>query len=67
MENTNNNSRRKFLDKGLKLGFVSIVGGFGLSKIISKSNAQSENSSHDKMELMTTDGTLVQVDSSEVV
>lgn len=67
MEKTNNNSRRKFLDKGLKLGFVSIIGGFGLSKIISKSNAQTENSSHEKMELMTTDGTLVQVDSTEVV
>ena len=67
MENTNNNTRRKFLDKGLKLGLATAIGGLGLSKLISKSNAQSENGSHEKMELMTTDGTLIQVDSSEVV
>ncbi|PCI06938.1 MAG: hydrogenase [Flavobacteriaceae bacterium] len=67
MENKNNNTRRKFLDKGLKLGFVSIIGGFGLSKLISKSSAQSKSSTSEKIELMTTDGTLIQVDSSEVV
>jgi len=67
MENKNTSSRRKFLDKGLKLGIVTAIGGIGLSKIISKLNAKTENSSHDKMELMTTDGTLIQVDSTEVI
>ncbi len=67
MKNKNTSSRRKFLDKGLKLGIVTAIGGIGLSKIVSKLNAKTENSSHDKMELMTTDGTLIQVDSTEVL
>jgi len=67
MENNKNKSRRKFLDKGLKLGLVTAIGGIGLTKIASKLNAQPDNSSGDKMELMTTDGTIVQVDASEVV
>ncbi len=67
MKNKNTSSRRKFLDKGLKLGIVTAIGGIGLSKIVSKLNAKTENSSHDKMELMTTDGTLIQVDSTEVI
>jgi len=67
MRKNDQNSRRKFLDKGLKLGIVSVIGGLGLSKIISKINAKPDNNSHDKMELMTTDGTLIQVDSSEVI
>lgn len=67
MKNKNTSSRRKFLDKGLKLGIITAIGGIGLSKIISKLNAKTENSSHDKMELMTTDGTLIQVDSTEVI
>lgn len=67
MENNNKNSRRKFLDKGLKLGLVTAIGGFGLSKIVTKLNASNDNHSGEKMELMTTDGTLVQVDASEVM
>jgi molybdopterin-containing oxidoreductase family iron-sulfur binding subunit len=67
MENSNKDSRRKFLDKGLKLGLVTAIGGIGLSKIVSKLNAKSDSNSHDKMELMTTDGTIVQVDSTEVM
>ncbi len=67
MKNNNNNSRRKFLDKGLKLGLATAITGIGLSKIVSKLNAKPDSDSHDKMELMTTDGTLVQVDSTEVV
>lgn len=67
MEDNNKNSRRKFLDKGLKLGLVTAIGGIGLSKITSRLNAKTENSSNHKMELMTTDGTLIQVDSSEVM
>ena len=67
MEDNNKNSRRKFLDKGLKLGLATAIGGFGLSKIATKVNANTDKSSGEKMELMTTDGTLIQVDSSEVM
>jgi len=66
MEN-NKKSRRKFLDKSLKLGLVTALGGVGLSKLVSKLNAKPDEKSYYKMELMTTDGTLVQVDSSEVM
>ncbi len=67
MENNNKSSRRKFLDKGLKLGLVTAIGGLDFSKIISKLSAKTDKKSYYKMELMTTDGTLVQVDSSEVM
>ena len=67
MEDNNKSSRRKFLDKGLKLGLVTAIGGLGLSKITTKVNANTDSSSGEKMELMTTDGTLIQVDSSEVM
>lgn len=67
MEEKDKTSRRKFLDKGLKLGIVTAIGGFGLSKITGKLNAKNNHVSSEKIELMTTDGTLVQVDASEVV
>ena len=67
MGDENKNSRRKFLDKSLKLGFVTAISGIGLSKAFSKNNASPTSNSSKKMELMTTDGTLIQVDSSEVV
>lgn len=66
MENNNKNSRRKFLDKGLKLGLATAIGGMAISKI-SKLNAKSNTSTGEFVELMTTDGTLIQVDASEVV
>ena len=67
MEDNNKNSRRKFLDKGLKLGLVTAIGGLGISKLSTKLNAKTDKSSGEKMELMTTDGTLIEVDSSEVM
>ena len=67
MEENNKSSRRKFLDKGLKVGLISALGGIGLSKITSKLNAKTDNNTVETMELMTTDGTLVEVDTSEVV
>ena len=68
MEANNKNSRRKFLNKGLKLGLVTSIAGIGLSKLTSKLSANTDDSGSDeKMELMTTDGTLIQVDSSEVM
>ena len=66
MENNKKDSRRKFLDKGLKLGIATAIGSIGLAKIVSALNAQTKES-EDKMELMTTDGSLIEVDSSEVV
>ncbi len=67
MKNNKNNSRRNFLGKGLKLGLATIIGGVGLTKIASKINAKPTDSASDKMELMTTDGTIIQVDSTEVI
>jgi len=67
MEDKNKNSRRKFLDKGLKIGLATAIGSIGISKLTSKLNAKTNSSSNEKMELMTTDGTLIQVDSSEVM
>ena len=66
MKNNNKNSRRKFLDKGVKFSLAAVVGGIGLSNIASKLNAKPNKSSEGKIELMTTDGTLVEVDSAEV-
>ncbi|HCE54310.1 MAG TPA: hydrogenase [Lutibacter sp.] len=68
MAENNKKSRRKFLNNGLKLGIVAAIGGIGLSKIASKLSAQTEEAhSGEKMELMTADGTLIEVDSSEVM
>jgi molybdopterin-containing oxidoreductase family iron-sulfur binding subunit len=67
MKKNNKNSRRKFLDTGFKLGIATVIGGLGLSKISSKLNAKSNNNTNGKMELMTTDGTIVEVDASEVM
>ena len=67
MEENNKKTRRKFLDKGLKLGLVSAIGGIGLAKLSSKLSANTNNESGETLELMTTDGTLIKVDSSEVV
>jgi Fe-S-cluster-containing dehydrogenase component len=67
MDKTNKNSRRKFLDKGLKVGIATVIGGIGLTKLGSKLLAKPDNASKDSMELMTTDGTIVQVDAAEVV
>jgi len=61
------NKRRKFLDKSLKLGLAAALGGLGLSKFASILNAKPESPSGHTMELMDTDGNIIQVDSSEVV
>lgn len=67
MKNNTTDSRRKFLDKGLKLGLITAIGAIGLTKIASKLNAKNSETSTGKMELMTTDGTIIEVDSSEVM
>lgn len=67
MENSEKNQRRKFLDKGLKIGLAATIGGLGLSKLASKLKASPDTHSGDMIELMDTEGNIVQVDSSEVV
>ncbi len=67
MEDNNKNTRRYFLDNGLKLSLATVLGGIGLSKVATKLNAKNSPVNGETMELMTTDGTLIQVDSSEVV
>ena len=67
MKNNNKSSRRKFLDKGLKISLVTALGSIGLSKLVSKANAKPDRDKYYKMELMDTDGNLIQIDSSEVV
>ncbi len=63
MAKKNQNSRRNFLDKGLKIGLITAIGGIGLSKLNSKNTKLPGN----KIKVMTTDGKLVEVDSSDVI
>ena len=67
MEESNKNARRKFLDKGLKLGFATALSGIGITKIAQKLNASPNHDSHEKMELMDTEGNIIEVDSTEVM
>ncbi len=67
MENSNKQNRRYFLDNGLKFGLAALIGGIGLSKLASKLYGKTDTNSGDKMELMTTDGTIIEVDASEVI
>lgn len=66
MSESNKKQRRKFLDKGLKLGLAAAIGGFGLSKLSSKLSAKSDSGSGEMVELMTEDGALVEVNSSDI-
>jgi len=67
MKNNKTTSRRKFLDKGLKISLTTVISGLGITKLASKLNAQADEKTDVKMELMTTDGTIIQVGSSEVM
>ncbi len=60
MKDENKNSRRSFLDKGLKVGLATAVGGVIAAKVFGNSNEE------EMVELMSTDGTLIQVPASEV-
>ncbi len=66
MKNNSNKSRRTFLNKGVKATLLTALGSLGLAKVASKINANSSEGSGDMVELMTTDGTLIQIDSTEV-
>ena len=67
MEESNKNARRKFLDKGLKLGFAAALGGIGITKVAQNLNAKPNHNSHEKMELMDTEGNIIEVDTTEVM
>lgn len=67
MEINEKNPRRNFLQKGLKIALISVIGVFGLSKIISKFSTKNNNISDSEIEVMTTNGCLIKVDSSEVI
>ena len=66
MKKMDKDSRRKFLDKGLKLSALTAISAFGVSKIASAFKSSGKGTSGEKMELMTANGDLVLVDSSEV-
>ncbi len=67
MEDNKKKSRRTFLDRGLKIGIAGVLGGIGLSKLSAKLSEAKPTPSGEVMELMTTDGTLIEVDTSEVM
>jgi len=48
MGKSNKNARRKFLDKGLKLGFATALGGIGITKLAQKISAKPNQNSHEK-------------------
>ncbi|MBT8258948.1 MAG: 4Fe-4S dicluster domain-containing protein [Bacteroidia bacterium] len=60
-------SRRRFLNKGLRAGIITVLGGIGLGKLTTKLIAANKHSDGNSVELMTTDGRLIAVDSSEVM
>lgn len=62
MKESNEKSRRGFIDKGLKIGLATIAGGTLAAKVLADSNSEEE-----MVELMDTDGNLIQVPASEVV
>jgi Fe-S-cluster-containing dehydrogenase component len=62
MKNNNKNSRRNFLGLSLKLGAATAAGGLVTAKVLGENHAEEE-----MVELMTTDGTLVQVPAEDVM
>ena len=67
MNSNNENTRRSFLGKSVQIGLATVLGGVGLTKLAGKLNAKTADDAHEKMEPMTTDGPLIQVDSSEII
>ena len=61
MKNNEKKSRRNFLGLGLKIGAATAAGGLATAKVLGDSHSEEE-----MVELMTTDGTLVQVPAGDV-
>ena len=64
MEDKSKETRRKFLDTGLKVGLATALGGAALAHM--KDGLAAEGDTGTKLQLMTTDGTLVEVDAAQV-
>ncbi len=61
MKDSTQKSRRSFLDKGLKIGLVTVAGGAVVAKVLADNHSDNE-----MVELMDTDGNLIKVLASEV-
>jgi Fe-S-cluster-containing dehydrogenase component len=56
-------SRKSFLQSGLKMGLITLVGGFGLSAMFRSKNKQDKGG---KIQVMTASGAMLEVDSSQL-
>lgn len=63
--NKNDKTRRGFLDKGVKVGALAAVGSLAFAKVFGI-KVEESSTEGEMMELMSPDGTLVQVPTSEV-
>ena len=61
-----NSARRKFLGNGLKLGLFTALGALGAGKWLSRANTASESPDSETVELLSVDGTLVEVPASDI-
>ncbi len=66
MKEKQNSSRRVFINKSLSAGIITILGGIGLGKLGSRLWARNSSKLGKPVELMTTDGRLIQVDSTDI-
>lgn len=57
-----NEQRREFIGNGLRLGLLVAAGGFGLSKVLSITSEGDD----DKVELLTQDGQVIEVDAKNI-
>jgi len=65
MKEKDTNSRRNFLDKGLKIGLLTAVGGAAVKALGTENGVKAD--AGETIELMSTDGTLIRVPKSEVM
>ena len=65
MEKENTNSRRLFLNKGLKIGLFSAIGLAALSKLF-KTNNTFDEANEEMIEVMSTDVDIIQLPALHV-
>jgi molybdopterin-containing oxidoreductase family iron-sulfur binding subunit len=66
MEEKKQDTRRKFINNGWKLGLASILGGSALAHLKEDFPFDKEESSDEKIELMDTEGNIIEVNLSEI-
>ena len=66
MEDQQKDTRRKFLNNGWKLGLASILGGAALAHLKEGFASEGSGSSGEMVELMDTDGNIIEVDAAQV-